>query len=116
MRVFRTQAGLGKVCVGAFGDGVWIAVRELSSHRVIGSLFRIIGLERTFAPIGIIAEMITGTVSHKDLENVRVARISQDCAFRLRPKVYGGKGCFFIAFIGSSLFVSPCNTCDLEIL
>jgi hypothetical protein len=74
--VLGTLPWFWEVCVGAFSDWIRIAVRELTSHRVIGSLFGLIGLERAFAPIGIVAEMIAGTTGHKDLETARVARIS----------------------------------------
>jgi hypothetical protein len=73
--MFRALPRFGEIAVSSLGEGIGIAMRKLTCHRIITSLFGFIGFERALASIGISAEMITGAMSHKNLENVRVALI-----------------------------------------
>jgi len=57
-------AGFWKIRVGAFHEGIGIAMRELASHGIVSGLFAFVGFEGTFSPVGIVAKMIAGTIRH----------------------------------------------------
>ena len=59
-----TVAGLGKIGVGAFLDGIGVAVRKLAAHGVVAGLPRVVGLLRTFSAVGIVEKMIAGAFRH----------------------------------------------------
>jgi hypothetical protein len=64
-----TMAGFGEIAVRALLQGVRIAMGELSSHGVIAGLGAFVRFARTFAAVGIIAEMISSVRGHRALSN-----------------------------------------------
>src|SRR5215471_874463 len=64
-RVLGAFAGLGEVRVGALDDGVLVAVWKLTLHRVIARLVTLVGLERAFAAVRIILQVIGCMSGHE---------------------------------------------------
>jgi hypothetical protein len=62
--VLGTLSGFGKIGIRAVCLGMRVTVRKLTIHGVVAGLLAIVGLERTFAAVGIVLEMIGSMIGH----------------------------------------------------
>jgi hypothetical protein len=63
-RVLGAVAGFWEIAIGAFLEGVGVAVRKLTFHGVVAGLRAFVGFLGTLSAVSVIVQVVTHTVWH----------------------------------------------------